>query len=175
MRPGTRSSTRRGTATDAAHGVWCLRPTSQHVRLHGRTASSIQFLKQPHASQLVNLGIDDFAIALPLFARDAARRVWTPARGHKQHLVTSGIVSPINEGGREQGAQRRVHETYLAGAFGSLLTLLYFCPRGLLGGATAIKRFLRFARFRRSMIESANRFFQERTLSATMSKKTHAH
>ncbi len=82
---------------------------------------------------LLYVGIAMFAIAF-LFSLVTLPVEWDASARAKQHLVTSGIVSPMQEADAGK-VLNAAFMTYLAGAVGSLLTLLYFLARaGLLGG-----------------------------------------
>ena len=82
---------------------------------------------------LLYVGCAMFAIAF-LFSIVTLPVEWDASARAKQHLVSSGIVSPSQEAaaGRVLNA---AFLTYLAAAVGSLLTLLYYLMRaGVIGG-----------------------------------------
>jgi len=82
---------------------------------------------------LLLVGCAMFAVAF-LFSVVTLPVEWDASARAKQHLVTAGIVSP----GQELEAGRVLNAaflTYVAGAVGSLLTLLYYLMRaGVIGG-----------------------------------------
>lgn len=82
---------------------------------------------------LLYVGCALFAVAF-LFSLVTLPVEWDASARAKQHLVSSGIVSP----GQEADAGRVLNAaflTYVAGAVGSLLTLLYYLMRsGIIGG-----------------------------------------
>lgn len=82
---------------------------------------------------LLLVGCAMFAVAF-IFSIITLPVEWDASARAKQHLVSSGIVSPSQEAeaGRVLNA---AFLTYLAGAVGSLLTLLYYLMRaGVIGG-----------------------------------------
>ena len=86
-----------------------------------------------NSQSLVYIGCALFAVGF-LFAVVTLPVEWDASARAKQHLATTGIVSPDQEpqAGRVLNA---AFLTYLAGAVSSLLTLLYFLFRaGLIGG-----------------------------------------
>lgn len=82
---------------------------------------------------LLYVGCALFAVAF-LFSIVTLPVEWDASARAKQHMVMSGIVSP----GQEADAGRVLNAaflTYVAGAVGSLLTLLYYLMRsGIIGG-----------------------------------------
>ena len=83
---------------------------------------------------LLYVGCAMFAVAF-VFSIITLPVEWDASARAKQHLVSSGIVSPAQESdaGRVLNA---AFLTYVAGAVGSLLTLLYYLLRsGLIGGS----------------------------------------
>ncbi|HOE60546.1 MAG TPA: zinc metallopeptidase [Kiritimatiellia bacterium] len=82
---------------------------------------------------LLLVGCAMFAVAF-LFSLVTLPVEWNASARAKQHLVTSGIVSP----GQEAEAGRVLNAaflTYLAAAVSSLITLLYYLARaGVIGG-----------------------------------------
>lgn len=82
---------------------------------------------------LLLVGCAMFAVAF-LFSLVTLPVEWNASTRAKQHLVTSGIVSP----GQEAEAGRVLNAaflTYLAAAVSSLITLLYYLARaGVIGG-----------------------------------------
>ena len=82
---------------------------------------------------LLYVGCAMFAVAF-LFSVVTLPVEWDASTRAKQHLVNTGIVSP----GQEIEAGRVLNAaflTYVAGAVGSLLTLLYYLMRaGIIGG-----------------------------------------
>jgi len=82
---------------------------------------------------LLYVGCAMFAVAF-LFSVVTLPVEWDASARAKQHLVSAGIVSPGQEGdaGRVLNA---AFLTYVAGAVGSLLTLLYYLTKaGIIGG-----------------------------------------
>lgn len=82
---------------------------------------------------LLYVGCAMFAIAF-LFSIVTLPVEWDASERAKQHLVAAGIVSPDQE--RDAGrVLNAAFLTYVAGAVGSLLTLLYYLARaGVIGG-----------------------------------------
>jgi len=134
----------------SAVGVACheaghaLQHASQYVPLVLRTAlvpvtsisSSLAFYVIAAGFMfrpLLLVGCAMFAVAF-LFSLVTLPVEWDASARAKQHLVTSGIVSP----GQEVEAGRVLNAaflTYLAAAVSSLITLLYYLARaGLIGG-----------------------------------------
>jgi Zn-dependent membrane protease YugP len=134
----------------AAVGVACheaghaLQHASQYVPLVLRTAlvpvtniSSMLafyvvaagFMFRP----LLLVGCAMFAVAF-VFALVTLPVEWDASSRAKQHLVTAGIVSPMQEADAGK-VLNAAFLTYLAAAISSLLTLLYYLARaGLIGG-----------------------------------------
>ena len=82
---------------------------------------------------LLLVGCAMFAVAF-LFSVVTLPVEWNASARAKQHLVAAGIVSPMQEADAGK-VLNAAFLTYLAGAIGSLLTLLYYLWRaGLIGG-----------------------------------------
>jgi hypothetical protein len=82
---------------------------------------------------LIYLGVALFAAAF-LFSLVTLPVEWDASARAKRHIVMAGVVSPSqeNDAGKVLNA---AFLTYLAGAVGSLLTLLYYLMRaGIIGG-----------------------------------------
>lgn len=83
---------------------------------------------------LLLVGCAMFAVAF-LFSVVTLPVEWDASARAKQHLVTAGIVSPMQESAAGK-VLNAAFLTYLAGAIGSLLTLLYYLAKaGLIGGS----------------------------------------
>lgn len=82
---------------------------------------------------LLLVGCAMFAVAF-LFSVVTLPVEWDASARAKQHLVAAGIVSPMQEADAGK-VLNAAFLTYLAGAIGSLLTLLYYLARaGVIGG-----------------------------------------
>lgn len=82
---------------------------------------------------LLYVGCAMFAVAF-LFSVVTLPVEWDASARAKQHLVTAGIVSPMQEADAGK-VLNAAFMTYLAGAIGSLLTLLYYLAKaGIIGG-----------------------------------------
>lgn len=82
---------------------------------------------------LLLVGCAMFAMAF-LFSVVTLPVEWDASARAKQHLIASGIVSPMQEAAAGK-VLNAAFLTYLAGAVGSLLTLLYYLARaGVIGG-----------------------------------------
>ena len=82
---------------------------------------------------LLYVGCAMFAIAF-LFSFVTLPVEWDASARAKQHLVSAGIVSPMQEADAGK-VLNAAFLTYVAGAVGSLLTLLYYLWRaGIIGG-----------------------------------------
>ncbi len=82
---------------------------------------------------LLLVGCAMFAVAF-LFSLVTLPVEWDASARAKQHLVSAGIVSPMQEADAGK-VLNAAFLTYLAGAIGSLLTLLYYLARaGVIGG-----------------------------------------
>ena len=82
---------------------------------------------------LLLVGCGLFAVAF-LFALVTLPVEWDASARAKQHLVTAGIVSPMQEADAGK-VLNAAFLTYLAAAISSLLTLLYYLARaGVIGG-----------------------------------------
>jgi Zn-dependent membrane protease YugP len=82
---------------------------------------------------LLYVGIALFAAAF-LFSVVTLPVEWDASARAKRHIVMAGVVSPMQEADAGK-VLNAAFLTYLAGAIGSLLTLLYYLMRaGIIGG-----------------------------------------